>query len=143
MYRHLFRPLCAGDTNMARLASHSCVAVAETLRSPTEFSQRENFYPVLLSTGPVLLQQRGPSLLNPTEWPHVLWMKLGLVGALLLLTATHDLLLGPQVRKISALPEGVRSFWERTIVRTSSWVPRIALLLALFVLGAAIMLARS
>ena len=28
---------------MARLASHSCVAVAETLRSATEFSQRENF----------------------------------------------------------------------------------------------------
>ena len=98
---------------------------------------------VLLTTGPVLLQQRGLSLLNPVEWPHVLWMKLGLLGALLLLTATHDLLLGPQVRKISALPEGVRSFWERTIVRTSSWVPRIALLLALFVLGAAIMLARS
>ena len=98
---------------------------------------------VLLSTGPVLLQQRGLSLLNPTEWPHVLWMKLGLVGALLLLTATHDLLLGPQVRKISAFPEGARSSWEQTIVRTSSWVPRIALLLALFVLVAAAMLARS
>jgi copper resistance protein D len=70
-------------------------------------------------------------------------MKLGLVGALLLLTATHDLLLGPQVRKISALPEGARSSWQQTMVRTSSWVPRIALLLALFVLGAAIMLARS
>ncbi|TKB91885.1 MAG: hypothetical protein E8D41_10495 [Nitrospira sp.] len=98
---------------------------------------------VLLSTGPVLLQQRGLSLLNPVEWPQVLWMKLGLVGALLLLTATHDLLLGPRVRKISALPEGARSSWEQTIVRTSSWVPRIALLLALFVLGVAAMLARS
>jgi putative copper resistance protein D len=47
------------------------------------------------------------------------------------------------VRKISALPEGARSSWEQTIVRTSSWVPRIALLLALFVLVAAAMLARS
>ncbi len=98
---------------------------------------------VLLSTGPVLLQQRGLSLLNPAEWPHVLWMKLGLVGALLLLTVVHDLLLGPQVRKISALPEGDRSSWERTIVRTSSWVPRVSLLLALLVLVAAVMLARS
>lgn len=98
---------------------------------------------VLLSTGPVLLQQRGLSLLDPTEWPHVLWMKLGLVGALLLLTVVHDLLLGPQTRKISALPEGARSSWEQTIVRASSWVPRVALLLALLVLVAAVMLARS
>ena len=58
---------------------------------------------VRLSTGPVLLQQRGLSLLNPAEWSHVLWTKRGLVGTLLLLTVTHDLLLGPQVREISAL----------------------------------------
>jgi hypothetical protein len=70
-------------------------------------------------------------------------MKLGLVGALLLLTVVHDLLLGPQTRKISALPEVARSSWEQTIVRTSSWVPRVALLLALLVLVAAAMLARS
>jgi len=98
---------------------------------------------VLLSTGPVLLQQRGLSLFDPTEWPHVLWMKLGLVSALLLFTVVHDLLLGPQLRKISDLPEGDRSSWERTIVRTSSWVPRVSLLLALFVLVAAVWFARS
>ena len=99
---------------------------------------------VLLSTGPVLLQQRGLSLLNPAEWPHVLWLKLGLVGALLLLTAVHDLLLGPQVRKISALPEGTRSARDQIIVRTSSWMPRVGLVLApFFVLVVAAMLARS
>jgi uncharacterized membrane protein len=97
---------------------------------------------VLLSTGPVLLQQRGLSLLDPAGWPHVLWMKLGLVGALLHLTVVHDLLLGPHVRKISALPVDDRSSWEQTIVRTSSWVPRVALLLALLVLVAAVMLVR-
>ena len=91
----------------------------------------------------MLLQQRGLSLLNPAEWPHVLWLKLGLVGALLLLTATHDLLLGPQVRKISALPEGTRSARDQIIVRTSFWVPRVGLVLALFVLVEAAMLARS
>jgi copper resistance protein D len=98
---------------------------------------------VLLSTGPVLLHQRNLSVLDPAGWPHVLWMKLGLVGALLLLTATHDLLLGPQVRKISALPEGAWSSWEQTIVRTSSWVPRVGLFLALGVLLAAVAFARS
>lgn len=98
---------------------------------------------VLLSTGPVLLQQKGLSLLDPAEWPHVLWMKFGLVGTLLFFTVMHDLLLGPQVRKISALPEGDRSSWERTIVRASSWVPRVSLLFALLVLVAAVMLARS
>lgn len=71
-------------------------------------------------------------------------MKLGLVGALLLLTFAHDLLLGPQVRKISAIPEGARwSSWQRTMVHASSWVPRVALLLALGVLVAAVVLARS
>jgi putative copper resistance protein D len=98
---------------------------------------------VLLSTGPVLLQQRGLSLLDTAEWPPVLRMKLGLVVALLFLTVTHDLLLGPQVRKISALAESARSSWQRTIVQTSSWVPRFSLLLALLVLVAAVMLARS
>jgi putative copper resistance protein D len=68
---------------------------------------------VLLSTGPVLLHLRNLSVLDPTGWPHVLWMKLGLVGALLLLTVMHDLLLGPQTRKISALPEDARCHGSR------------------------------
>lgn len=98
---------------------------------------------LLLSTGPVLLHYRGLSFVDPTEWPQVLQIKLGLVGALLLLTCAHDLLLGTQVRKISAIPEGARSSWEQTIVRTSSWVPRVALLLALGALLAAVVLVRS
>jgi len=98
---------------------------------------------VLLTTGPVLLHQRSLSFFNPLDWPMVLRIKLGLVAALLVLTGTHDLLFGPQVRKISAIPEDVRSSWERTILHTSSWVPRVALLLALGVLFAAIVLARS
>lgn len=98
---------------------------------------------LLLGTGPVLLHQRGLSFFDPTGWPHVLRIKLGLVGALILLTVAHDLLLASQVRKISAIPEGARSSWERMIVCISSWVPRVALLLALSVLAAAVMLARS
>ncbi|MBI3356086.1 MAG: CopD family protein [Nitrospirae bacterium] len=98
---------------------------------------------LLLSTGPVLLLQRGLSFADPTGWPQVLRMKLGLVGALLLLTVAHDLLLGPQLRRVTSIPMDSRSPRERMIVRASSWVPRVALLLALGVLLAAVMLARS
>jgi putative copper resistance protein D len=98
---------------------------------------------VLLTTGPVLLHQRGLSSLDLNQWPWVLRMKISLVVVLFMLTVTHDLLLGPQVMKLSAIPEDARSSWERTLVHTSSWVPRVALLLALGVLWTAIVLVRS
>lgn len=98
---------------------------------------------LLLSTGPALIHQRGLSFFNPSEWPLVLRVKLGLVGALFLLTLVHDLLLGPQMSKITALTEKDRSSKERALVRTSSWVPRIALLISLGVLAAAVLLTRS
>lgn len=98
---------------------------------------------LLLTTGPLLLHRRGVSFLDSTEWPQVLRIKLGLVGALLLLTFAHDLLIGSQVKKISAIPDGVRLSWEQVLFRTSSWVPRVALLLALGVLFAAAVLAHS
>lgn len=98
---------------------------------------------LLLTTGPVLLHQRGLSVLAPTEWPYVLRVKLGLVAVLLFLTVAHDLLLGPAVRRISAISVGARTRWEQTLVRFASWVPRIGVLLALGALFAAVMLARS
>jgi uncharacterized membrane protein len=97
----------------------------------------------LLTTGPMLLQRRGLSILDSSQWPRVLQVKIGLVVVLLVATIMHDLVLGSQVRKIGAIPEGVRSSWERTIVRTSTWVPRVALLLALGVLVAAVAFVRS
>lgn len=98
---------------------------------------------MLLATGPMLLHQRGLSFVDPAKWPQALRIKLVLVGALFLLTVAHDLLLGSQVRKISSIPEDARSPWEQTIVRTSSWVPRVALLLALGVIVSAVVLVRS
>lgn len=98
---------------------------------------------LLLTTGPLLLHQRGLSVLAPTEWPHVLRIKLGLVSVLLLLTVAHDLLLGPSVKRISAMSASARSRWEQTLVRMASWVPRVGVLLALGVLFAAVKLARS
>lgn len=97
---------------------------------------------LLLSTGPLLLYRSSASLFDPARWPEILRVKLGLVAALVLLSLVHDLMLGPQIRKITAIPEGVRSTWDRTILRTSVLVPRLALLLALGVLFAAVMLAR-
>lgn len=97
---------------------------------------------LLLTTGPVLLYQRGLSVLAPTEWPHVLRIKLGLVAVLLLLTVAHDLLLGPAVRRISALSAGARTRWEQTLVRLASWVPRVGVLLGPAIIFAAVLLTR-
>jgi len=82
-------------------------------------------------------------MIDPAEWPQILRIKLGLVAALLLLTFAHDLALGPQMKKISALQEEAGSSWAQGIVRTFSWVPRLALLLALGILVAAVVLVRS
>jgi putative copper resistance protein D len=98
---------------------------------------------LLLSTGPMLLRQRGLSVLDPSGWPHVLQMKLGLVGILLLLTVAHDFLHGSWANRIRTIPESARSSWEQMIIHTSSWVPRVALVVALLVLAAAVLLARS
>ena len=101
------------------------------------------FVAVLLSTGPILLHQRELSIFDSGAWPAILQIKLGLVGLLLVLTFAHDLILGPRVRKISAISEGARSFWEQALFRTTTWLPRVTLLLALGVIFAAVLLVRS
>jgi putative copper export protein len=98
---------------------------------------------VLVSTGPLLLQQRGVSVIDPSQWPWALRIKIGFVVGLLALTVAHDLILGPRMRTISAIPEADRSPSEQVLLRTSSWLPRLALVLALCVVLAAAMLARS
>jgi uncharacterized membrane protein len=98
---------------------------------------------MLLSTGPMLLHARGILVMEPTHWPSILRIKLGLAGILLLLTFMHDLLLGPQVVRISAVPEGARTAWQDSLIRTSRWLPRLSLVLALAVLWAAVLLVRS
>lgn len=98
---------------------------------------------LLLSTGPMLLRQKGLSVIDPAAWPQVLWIKLGLVAALLFLTFLHELLLGPRMRTLSAIPADAGSSWERLMLHAASWVPRAAMLLALGVVFAAAVLARS
>lgn len=98
---------------------------------------------VLVSSGPILLPQRGLSILDPAGWPPILRVKVGLVALLVGLTVTHDLALGPRVGEIAAIPEHARSAGEQMVMRTATWLPRLALLLALGVIAAAAMLARS
>lgn len=98
---------------------------------------------VLLLTGPMLVISHGWALFELTLWPSILMVKLALVAVLLLLTLVHDLVLGPRVRAILALPPEQRAVTDRTILTVASWLPRLALILALAVLFAAVMLARS
>ncbi|MGQ0665475.1 MAG: hypothetical protein ACT4O4_00415, partial [Nitrospiraceae bacterium] len=64
---------------------------------------------VLLTTGPMLLAQRGMQLTNPASWSQIVSLKLGLVALLLTLTFLHDLVLGPGVSQVSAIPAASRT----------------------------------
>ena len=59
---------------------------------------------VLLATGPMLLSMRGIHVSSPTSWTGIVTVKLMLVALLLLLTLLHDLVFGPQVSRVSAIP---------------------------------------
>jgi uncharacterized membrane protein len=98
---------------------------------------------VLLVTGPLLLHQRKIPIADPSGWPMVLAVKLGLVAILLLLTLTHDLIIGPRVVKILQFPSESRSRFDHALVLWSPWVARSSLVLALAVLLAAVVLVRS
>jgi copper resistance protein D len=98
---------------------------------------------VLLFTGPLLLHQRGIPIADPSRWPTILAVKLGLVTILLLLTLAHDLIIGPRVGRIVQLPTESRTRFDHALVLWSRWVARFSLFLALAVLFAAVMLART
>jgi len=97
----------------------------------------------LLITGPMLLAQRGLSVMAPASWPGIVTVKLTLVALLLFLTLLHDLVLGPRVSHVGAIPESQRTAGERFIFKTARWLPRLSLLIGLAVVIAAAMLARS
>ena len=98
---------------------------------------------ILLMTGPMLLSHRGLSVMAPASWPGIVTVKLTLVALLLFLTLLHDLVLGPQISRVSAISESQRTAGEQVIFKTARWLPRLSLLIALAVVIAATMLARS
>ncbi|TKB68490.1 MAG: hypothetical protein E8D52_05615 [Nitrospira sp.] len=98
---------------------------------------------ILLITGPMLLSHRGLSVMAPASWPGIVTMKLTLVALLLFLTLLHDLVFGPQVSRVSTIAESQRTTGEQVIFKSARWLPRLSLLLALAVIVAATVLARS
>lgn len=98
---------------------------------------------VLLVTGPMLVLSHGWPLFEVAQWPSVLRVKLLLVVLLLIMTLSHDLVLGPRVRAILALPSDKRSSSDQTILAAATWLPRVTLGVALAVVFAAVMLARA
>jgi len=98
---------------------------------------------ILLMTGPMLLSHRGLSVMAPAAWPGVVTVKLVLVSLLFFLTLLHDLVLGPRVSRVSAIPEPQRTAGEQVVFKTARWLPRLSLLIGLAVVIAATMLARS
>jgi uncharacterized membrane protein len=98
---------------------------------------------VLFATGPMLLSLRGIQVTSPASWPGIVTVKLTLVALLLFLTLLHDLVFGPQVSRVSAIPESQRTSAEQVVFKTARWLPRLSLLIALAVVITAAMLARS
>ena len=90
---------------------------------------------VLVITGPMLLSHRGISVMHPSSWAGIVSVKLTLVGLLVILTLLHDLVLGPQVSRVSAIPDSQRTKGERVVFKTARWLPRLSLLIGLTVGG--------
>jgi copper resistance protein D len=98
---------------------------------------------ILVMTGPMLLSLRGVAVASPSAWPEIVTVKLTLVALLLFLTLLHDLVLGPRVSRVSAIPESQRTAGEQLAFKTARWLPRLLVLLALAVVITAALLARS
>jgi uncharacterized membrane protein len=98
---------------------------------------------VLFSTGPVLLQARQVSLTVPHDWPPLVRIKIALVTVLLFLTVAHDFFLGQRVNRIRAISDMERTRFDTLLLESSTWIPRLAVIVGILVLLAAIGLARS
>ena len=98
---------------------------------------------LLVGTGLLLASYRLIPLLEPRQWPAVFAAKMSCVALLFSLTLLHDLVIGPHVRRILAMAEAERTARQRTLIKYSPLVPRLSLLIALFVLLLAVILART
>ncbi len=98
---------------------------------------------LLVGTGLLLASYRLIPLLEPRQWPAVFAAKMSCVALLFSLTLLHDLVIGPYVRRILTMDETERTARQRTLIKYSPLVPRLSLLIALFVLLLAVILART
>ncbi len=98
---------------------------------------------MLVLTGSVMAVGRSIPLLDPQQWPTIFLAKISVASFLFTLTLLHDLVVGPQVRRVLGAAEEKRSARDRMLVRYSALVPRLSLLVALLVLLLAVVLART
>ena len=98
---------------------------------------------LLITTGVVLVAQRDLPLSAPTSWPAPLQIKLTLVILLLAASLWHDLGLASRNRQTAKRPAGEPAVVDRTPAALARFLPRLALMLALAVVFAAVVLVRS
>src|SRR5581483_900819 len=90
---------------------------------------------ILLTTGLIRLHQLNWVPLTGGGW---IWAKLALIFLMLIMTLLHDLLLGPQAIQISR-----SSAAPHPLQKKVRWMARLNLLIGLFIVFAAIYVARG
>jgi uncharacterized membrane protein len=98
---------------------------------------------ILIVSGPLLISSRTGTLEEPDAWRSVLHMKLWVVAGLILLTAAHDFWLGPLVGRLRREASEIPSPADLLLIRLSTVVARLGLLLGVIVLFLAVALART
>jgi copper resistance protein D len=98
---------------------------------------------ILVLSGPLLISSRTGTLEEPEAWRSVLHLKLWIVGGLVLLTAVHDAWLGPLVGRLRREASETPSPADVLLIRLSTVVARVGLLLGVIVLFLAVALART
>ena len=96
---------------------------------------------LLVGTGLMIATWRSIAVFAPHLWPGIFAAKMGLVAFLFTLTLLHDLVVGPRVRRILGTAATEHTAGDRLLLRYSVLVPRLSLLVALFVLLLAVVLA--
>jgi copper resistance protein D len=98
---------------------------------------------ILVLSGPLLISSRTGTLEEPEAWRSVLHLKLWLVAGLVLLTAVHDVWLGPLVGRLRREAQETPSPADLLLIRVAAVVTRLGLLLGVIVLFLAVTLART
>ena len=98
---------------------------------------------LLVTSGAVLIMQRGLPIGDVAAWPRPLQVKLTLVLCLVGLSLWHDLMLAARARPVSNSSTPAPAPVDRRVGMLARLVPRLALLFALAVVFAAVVLVRS
>lgn len=98
---------------------------------------------LLVSTGILLLPPYVNDFSSPLSWPPSILFKLLLVLGLIGISLLHDQVIGPKVRLLKTQTKIELSNGDRLVIRLSSLIGRLTMLLGLAVLFAAVMIVRS